>query len=123
MRLRMMALAAGMLAIGGVTGCSHNMNAGDTSATAAGPTTVRVDNQGSLDMDIFVVREGGVRVRLGMATANGSTTLRIPDDQLVGGSVTSLRFVADPIGGRRNSVSSSILVTPGDQVTLQIPPG
>jgi hypothetical protein len=33
-----------------------------------------------------------------------------------------LRFIADPIGGARPSVSEEITVAPGDSVVLTIPP-
>jgi len=36
--------------------------------------------------------------------------------------LTPLRFVADPIGGNRASVSQEITVAPGDTVVLMIPP-
>jgi hypothetical protein len=37
--------------------------------------------------------------------------------------LTPLRFIADPIGGRRASVSQEITVSPGDTVVMTIPPG
>ncbi|MFL5477864.1 MAG: hypothetical protein ACJ79X_02490, partial [Gemmatimonadaceae bacterium] len=61
------------------------------------------------------------RVRLGIANGNGKTNLRIPSVLMSG--LTPLRFVADPIGGRRASVSQEITVAPGDTVGLLIPPG
>jgi hypothetical protein len=36
--------------------------------------------------------------------------------------MTPLRFIADPIGGNRASVSQEITVVPGDTVVLTIPP-
>lgn len=84
------------------------------------PTVVQVDNQGFLDMSIYVVRGVGERVRIGTATGNGKTNLRIPAGMVNG--LTPLRFVADPIGGSRASVSQEITVAPGDTVGLMIPP-
>jgi hypothetical protein len=37
--------------------------------------------------------------------------------------MTTLRFIADPIGSNRAGVSEEIMVTPGDSVVLTIPPG
>jgi hypothetical protein len=84
------------------------------------PTIVQVDNMGFQDMDVYAVN-AGQRMRLGLAPGSSKTNLTIPAS-LVNG-LTSLRFVADPIGGRRASVSQEITVAPGDTVVMQIPPG
>jgi hypothetical protein len=78
-----------------------------------------VRNQNFLDMNVYVVR-GGVRSRLGTATGNSTVTLRIPPTFVQ--ALTVLRFQADPIGGRATPVSEEITVSPGDEVTLLIPP-
>ena len=83
------------------------------------PTVVQVDNQGFLDMNVYAARSGQ-RVRLGTATGNRKTNLNIPPGLVSG--LTSLRFIADPIGGTRASVSQEITVAPGDTVVLTIPP-
>lgn len=88
-------------------------------AAPAGPTVVQVDNQGFLDMAVYAVRSGQ-RLRLGTATGNSKTNLKLPQSIVSG--LTPLRFVADPIGGRRASVSQEITVAPGDTVVLTIPP-
>jgi len=124
MRLKTVALALGLMCLGGAAACSGTSSSGAGGAAAPEQvTTLKVDNQGSLDMDVYVVRApAGQRIRLGTATAAAVTKMVIPSDVLLGGANTSLRFIADPIGGVRPSVSSSILVTRGDEVTLQIPP-
>ena len=94
---------------------SHGSGAYDPNT----PTVVQVDNQGFLDMDVFAVRSSQ-RLRLGTARGNGKTNLTIPSAIVTG--LTPLRFVADPIGGRRASVSQEITVAPGDTVVLMIPP-
>ena len=83
------------------------------------PTVVEVDNQGFLDMTVYAARSAQ-RVRLGIAGGNRKTALPIPSYLVIG--LTPLRFVADPIGGRRASVSQEITVAPGDTVGLTIPP-
>ncbi|HEX5437081.1 MAG TPA: hypothetical protein VFW98_07975 [Gemmatimonadaceae bacterium] len=83
-------------------------------------TTLEVQNQGFLDMDIFVLRSGQ-RIRIGDVSGNSTTTLTIPSYLLSG--PTPLRFLADPVGGVRTPVSQEITVSPGDEVTLIIPPG
>lgn len=100
-----------------VVACSHRK--GPQTYTKPEATTVRVENQGFTDMDIFVL-SSGQRIRLGLATGNSTTTFTIPA-YLVGG-LTPLRFLADPVGGSRTPVSDEITVKPGDQVVLTIPP-
>ena len=99
--------------------CNAFKSGNDTSS-ASGPTVVQVDNHGFLDMTVYASRSSQ-RVRLGTATGNGKTYFNIPTVLMSG--LTPLRFVADPIGGRRASVSEEITVAPGDTVVLTIPPG
>jgi hypothetical protein len=82
-------------------------------------TTVRVENRGFSDMTIYVVQSSR-RVRLGLATGNQTTVLKIPANMIFG--MTELRFLADPIGGDRTPISESITVSPGEEVTLMITP-
>src|ERR1051325_10825270 len=81
--------------------------------------TLEVDNQGVLDMTVYVMR-GAERVRLGIAGALRKTDLPIPSDMIFGAS--TLRFIGDPIGSNRNSVSDQITVSPGDTVTWTVRP-
>jgi hypothetical protein len=83
------------------------------------PIVVQVDNQGFLDMNVYAVRSGQ-RVRLGIAPGNSKTNFTVPPSLVTG--LTPLRFIADPIGGTRASVSMEITVAPGDTVVLTIPP-
>ena len=94
---------------------NKNMEEG---AEPVAPTYLRVENRAFLDMTIFVYRSSQ-RIRLGSATGNSTTRLRIPNDLIFGS--TPLRFQADPIGGKRQSVSQEISVSPGDEVILMIP--
>jgi hypothetical protein len=100
-----------------VIGCSMNKNT-EEAAEPAAPTYVRVENHAFLDMTIFVYRSSQ-RIRLGTATGNSTSRLRIPNDLIFGS--TPLRFQADPIGGNRQSVSQEISVSPGDEVIMTIP--
>ncbi len=83
-------------------------------------TTVLVENQGFSDMTIYVL-QSTTRVRLGLAPGASKTTFEIP--AYVRRNAETLRFIADPIGTMRASVSQEISVHPGDRVTMQIPPG
>jgi hypothetical protein len=82
-------------------------------------TTVLVENQALLDMTIYVLR-GSQRIRLGTATGLTNTRFTIPPGVM--GGLTSLRFLADPIGSNRTPISEEITVEVGDEVVLRIPP-
>jgi hypothetical protein len=78
-----------------------------------------VDNQGFIDMDVFTLRSSQ-RFRLGTAPGVSKSSFTIPPSLVSG--LTPLRFIADPIGGSRASVSQEITVAPGDTVVMTIPP-
>ena len=80
-------------------------------------TTVTVDNQSFSDMTIYASR--GQRVRLGTATGHTKTVFTLPPSLLRG--TGQVRFVADPVGSNRTSVSEEITVSPGDNLVLTIP--
>ncbi len=105
---------------GASTGCVHNTSRDpNAEADAAGPTTVRVQNQGFQDVVIYVVKSG-LRSRLGMVTASSSAVLTIPKTLVQ--PLTPLQFIASPIAGTRSPISQEITVSPGDEVGLIIPP-
>jgi hypothetical protein len=91
----------------------------ETDVDPDAPTTVLVDNQSFPDMNIYVI-EGSRRVRLGTAGGHSQTRFVIP--KYLVRTLASLRFQADPIGGRASPYSQEITVSPGDQLTLRIPP-
>ncbi|HEX3159743.1 MAG TPA: hypothetical protein VHQ45_14580 [Gemmatimonadaceae bacterium] len=101
-------------------GCkSGGAEAGTEQQGPVERTTLTVDNQSYLDMNIFVLRSGQ-RVRLGMASGNRKSTFTIPSNLIFG--ATQLRFIADPIGADRLPVTNDITVSAGDEVQLMIPP-
>ena len=110
----MFALAVAAIA----AGCSQNKQS-DQAAEPAPVTRLKVQNQAFLDMTIYVYR-GPQRLRLGTANGNSTSRFTIPASLIFG--ATPLRFQADPIGSNRNSISEEITVSPGDEVTLLIPP-
>lgn len=99
-------------------GCSQNKQS-DEAAEPVPVTRLKVQNQAFLDMTIYVYR-GPQRLRLGTANGNSTSRFTIPSSLIFG--ATPLRFQADPIGSNRNSISEEITVSPGDEVTLMIPP-
>ena len=100
------------------TSACNTFTHGSPAPDQGQPTILEVDNQGFQDMDVYAVMSGQ-RVRLGLATGIHKTNFTIPPS-LVNG-LTSLRFIADPVGGRRTSVSQEITVAPGDTVVMTIP--
>lgn len=109
-------VAMGFLALAGA--CATKQNP-DEPVEPTPPTRLRVENQAFLDMTIYVYRNSQ-RVRLGIANGNSTTRMTIPPNLIFG--ATPLRFQADPIGSNRASMSQEITVSPGDEVTLTIPP-
>jgi hypothetical protein len=103
--------------LGLAAGC--NRNRVHTEVDPDAPTTLVVDNQAFADMTIYVI-EGSRRVRLGMATGNSKTRFTLP--KYLVRTISAVRFQADPIGSSRAPISDQITVTPGDEVTLRIPP-
>ena len=87
---------------------------------AVEPAYVRITNQSWLDMNVYVLRSSQ-RIRLGTVSANQTQRFRLPQNLVFG--ATPLRFLADPIGSSRTASSFEIVVSPGDEVTLTIPPG
>ena len=117
-RMQRGAWSLGVACIALLSACSRN-NDPDVAAEPVPPTRLRVENQAFLDMTIYVFRNSQ-RIRLGQASGNSTTRLVIPRNLIFG--ATPLRFQADPIGSSRASVSQEITVSPGDEVTLTIPP-
>lgn len=111
------AMAVICIALAGA--CSSNAKS-DEAVEPVPATRLRVQNQAFLDMTIYVYRSSQ-RIRLGTANGNSTTRLTIPRNLIFG--ATPLRFQADPIGSNRASISQEITVSPGDEVTLLIPPG
>jgi hypothetical protein len=104
-----------LLVVGALTSCS---SAPRSEVDMLNDTTLTVDNQSFSDMTIYATR--GQRVRLGTARGKSRTVLTIPPALVTGTS--TLRFIADPIGSSRASVSEEIQVSPGDSIGIAIPP-
>jgi hypothetical protein len=112
------AVLAGLIA--GVAACSHAAkHAGDRDDVRL-TTRVHVENQAFLDMNVYVISDGGGRTRLGTVTGNTNQDFVIPD--YIVGPANSVRFLVEPIGSNRAPISNSLSVRPGQTVTLTIPP-
>ncbi|HXT49134.1 MAG TPA: hypothetical protein VN717_10885 [Gemmatimonadaceae bacterium] len=106
--------------IAGIAACSHAAkHAGDRDDVRL-TTRVHVENRAFLDMNVFVISDGGGRTRLGTVTGNTDQDFVIPD--YIVGPANSVRFLVEPIGSNRAPISNSLSVRPGETVTLTIPP-
>ena len=83
--------------------------------------TLRVENRAYTDMTIYVVIGGADRRRLGVASSVGASSMTIPASII--GAGRELQFLADPVGARGSATTRRIWVYPGEEVTLEIPPG
>jgi hypothetical protein len=81
------------------------------------PTVLVVRNDSYLDHNIYLL-QGSQRIRMGTARGLATTRFTIPRQYVFG--VSTLQFLADPIGGNVSPVSVRIKVSPGDEVHLQI---
>jgi len=81
-------------------------------------TTLLVENQNFLDMNVYVIR-GGQRIRLGTVPGLSHETFTIPAYVV---RSSPLQFEIHPIGGLANPRTETISVQPGDEVRLVIPP-
>lgn len=97
-------------------GCASKQST-TTTNEAREPTTLVVKNDSYLDHNIFLL-QGSQRIRIGTARGLASSRFTIPPQYIFG--VTSLQFLADPIGGSVTPVSERINVVPGDEIHLQI---
>ena len=91
----------------------------DSSTADTSGAVVRVDNRAFDDMAIYVVY-ASQRIRLGVATGNSVTDLRVLPFIVATGPV-SVRFAADPIGGTNLILTEPITVQRGDVVSLLLP--
>lgn len=108
-----------MLATLLMAGAGCHRNQVETEVDPSTPTILVVDNQAFNDMNIYVL-EGGRRVRLGLAVGNSQTRFTLPKYMVR--PLTQLRFMADPIGSNRTPVSDEIMISPGEEISLRIPP-
>jgi hypothetical protein len=119
MKIQLTRLVTVVAMLVAVAACSHAArHAGDNDLQL--DTRVRVENQAFLDMNVYVISDGGARSRLGTVTGNTNQEFVIP--AYIIGPANSVRFLVEPIGSNRTPISNSLSVQPGTTVTLTIPP-
>lgn len=112
---RIVPVIAAALAAACAPGTTLDGPAGPAQKTVT-PATVTVQNNNWLDLVVYVV-SGSQRQRLGMVTALGTQTFRIPRGALGDGQV---RLYADPIGSSQGFLSESVTVQPGQRLALDV---
>lgn len=110
--LNLVVLLGVTAALGGCSG-RRAANTADTQEA----TILVVRNDSFLDHNIYLL-QGSQRVRMGTARGLATTRFTIPRQYVFG--VSSLQFLADPIGGNVTPVSERINVIAGDEVHLVI---
>ncbi|HEU4681226.1 MAG TPA: hypothetical protein VFS51_05735 [Gemmatimonadales bacterium] len=81
----------------------------------------RIENRASLDMDIYLVRGDGQRIRLGFAPHGESVVFALPPTITAG--TTSVQFEARPVRRSGQSVlSESFGIGIDDEITWSVPP-
>ncbi len=105
--------------------CAHTSPQSAEKA-APSPGVLRVDNQSVYDMEIFMDRQTGERVRVGSVGSRQTADLTIPPGLIVPPS--TVYFLWRPLPGQRaglapstNSTGQSLAVTAGDTVRMTIP--
>lgn len=109
-------ITASLLLLSLTLGCAGNTATQSDSGTR---TRARIENDTSLNMDIYVVRQSGA-TRLGFVPANESATFELTPGILAG--AVSVRFEARPVRQSGRPVGSELFpVTRGDEIVWTIP--
>lgn len=88
------------------------------AASDSDVVSVRVENNDFPDLDVYLLTESDMRVRIGMAPGHDVTTLIIPKTYVP--APAQLRFITRPIGGGQSNVTDPMMVAPGEEVVLTV---
>jgi hypothetical protein len=118
MRAAKVNVLAAIAVLSAAAACAETIQEAEDPGMAAGNAVfVRVENNHSLDMSVYAVTNGDLRVRLGTVTGFSTARFRIPEG--VGGAA-DLRLLADPIGSISGLLTDRILVSPGDEIVWRL---
>jgi hypothetical protein len=120
MRVHLAKLATVVAMLATVAACGHPARHLRDDDGDHPTTRVHVENQAFLDMNVYVIGNGGSRQRLGTVTGNTNQDFVIPD--YIIGPANTVRFLIEPIGSNAAPISNSLNIQPGETVTLTIPP-
>ena len=118
MRMSPLLLLSALLNLSGAACASHQVSSDSAPASQA---RLQVENNSSVDMDLYI-RTGRERpVRLGLAPASDTTTFALAPALLAGTGL--IRFEARPVRGQGEPVlSEPFSVAPGEEIHWSIPP-
>jgi hypothetical protein len=97
--------------------CAERIQEADDPRVASDAIFVSVENNHSMDMNIYAVTHGDLRLKLGTVTGFAERRFRLPDGL---GNAAEFRLLADPIGSMNGLVTGRILVSPGDEVVWRL---
>lgn len=101
-------------------------SSGSAPDTAPDPASgdqprVRIENRASVDMDIYLLRSDGQRVRLGYVGGGETATFALPPTLTAG--TTSIRFEARPVRRSGQPVTSEVFgLGMDEEITWSISP-
>lgn len=132
---RLAARALPLLLAVGTAACARraaptaSMAGADTSTAAAAaavavptaPIPLRIENHHRTDVVVYLLRAGGVRVRLGTVTVGGALDASLPP--ALTNDPGGFALVAHPIGGRYDLRSETVRVRDGQRVVWTLEAG
>lgn len=103
-----------MLAVAfGANGCAEaTEGVGDEISPKDVPTTVRIENNNWSDITVYAIRNGSLKIRLGLVPSMQNRTFALSKSVTVGEA--RLRLLADPVGSTRAFFSPHFVLWPGD---------
>ena len=109
---------------GFATACARHAKSENSPTAAPAPaprveTALQVENRSFLDVNIFLLRDGGQRYRIGTVTGLTTHIFMLRPELVLPGS--QLQFVIAPIGSLNRPLSEAVIANPGDVITLIVP--
>lgn len=109
---------AAIVAAGMLCGACAQRNTGPADAnSAAAASTLVVENNKWLDVNVYAVRNG-TRQRLGTVASLQSERFRLPNWVTVGAA--ELRLLIDPVGSEQMHLTEPIMVTRGSSIMFKV---
>ena len=103
------------------TGCATAGTSPSSGVEFHRQSAVRIRNNNWSDVKVYLVRANGSLVRIGMVTS--MMTVRIPLRRALATELQtqgSLRFLIRPLGSRSSYMTHSVIMTPGDVMSLTV---
>lgn len=118
MRYRNAVLGAVLAVVVSATGCGSAGKHTASNEFQAEKTVLVVENNNWMDMNVYILRDGGMKSRLGSVPSLGRSKFTLSPAML--GSSGRLRIFADPVGSSVGYTSDPIVVTNGQEVRFKV---